>query len=55
MKAPPKVSRPAFRPSQKIVAVSETVIAPARKIRATGASENEWVWCSQRPRLVQTS
>ena len=29
MKAPPKVTRPAFSPTQKISAVSESVIAPA--------------------------
>jgi hypothetical protein len=29
VKAPPKVTRPAFSPSQKISAVSESVSAPA--------------------------
>ena len=56
VKAPPKVSRPALRPSQKISAVSETVTAPAseRSGRA-GASENECDRCIQRSAFVQSS
>ncbi len=56
MKAPPKVTRPAFSPSQKISVVSETVTAPARKSRTAGRpNEIELVRPTQVRALVQTS
>ncbi len=39
--APPKVSRPAFRPSRKISAVSEIVTAAGRITSAAGNSESD--------------
>ena len=39
--APPKVSRPAFRPSRKISAVSEIVTAAGRTTSAAGSSESD--------------
>ena len=41
VKAPPNVTSPAFRPTQKISAVSESVIAPARKSTAGIPTEND--------------
>ena len=50
--APPNVSSPAFRPSQKIVAVSETVTAPATKTTtASGVIASECVRRSHRSRV----
>ncbi len=54
--APPKVSNPALRPSQKIVAVNEAVTVPTMpRSTAAGASEIEFARRVQRPAFVQSS
>ena len=56
VKAPPNVTRPAFKPSQKISAVSETVIAPARTTSTAGMpSESECVRPIQDRAFVHSS
>ena len=56
VKAPPKVTSPAFRPTQKMSAVSENVIAPARTSRRPGElSERELERPIQTRTLDQTS
>jgi hypothetical protein len=54
--APPNVTRPAFRPSQKISAVSDTVRVPvATASTRAGASENERALSVRRRALVHSS
>ena len=54
MKAPPKVSRPALRPSRKSSAPSESVIVAAAA-SATGPSASEFALLPQRAALVHIS
>ncbi len=55
VKAPPKVRSPAFSPSQKIVAVSDTEIAPVRTTMSTGTGPSECARRNHAPPFVQIS
>ena len=55
VKAPPKVTSPALRPSQKISEVSESETVPSAMPARKGASEIEFARCTNRSPFFQSS